>query len=87
MLTESGPGKRSPYRDSLGAGRSGHPIPVGGDIFRTRPDRPWAHPASYTRGTGPWGYNGRVPGLSREKSGRGVVLTTHPHLSAEVKKG
>jgi len=25
---------------------------VGGDIFRTRPDLPWAHPASYTMGTG-----------------------------------
>ena len=28
-----------------------------------------------------------VPGLSRGLSGRGVVLTTHPHLSAEVMKG
>ena len=28
-----------------------------------------------------------VPGLSRGQSGRGVVLTTHPHLSAEVMKG
>ena len=27
-----------------------------------------------------------VPGLSRGYSGRGVVLTTHPHLSAKVKK-
>ena len=27
-----------------------------------------------------------VPGLSRGLSGRDVVLTTHPHLSAEVKK-
>jgi hypothetical protein len=24
---------------------------VGGEIFRTRPDRPWGHPASYTMGT------------------------------------
>jgi hypothetical protein len=28
-----------------------------------------------------------VPGISRGQSGRGVVLTTHPHLSAEVMKG
>ena len=28
-----------------------------------------------------------VPGLSRGYSGRGVALTTHPHLSAEVMKG
>ena len=27
-----------------------------------------------------------VPGLSRGKSSWGVVVTTHPHLSAEVKK-
>ena len=26
--------------------------PRGGEIFRTRPDRPWAHLASYTMGTG-----------------------------------
>jgi hypothetical protein len=28
--------------------------PGGGEIFRTRPDRPWVHPASYTMGTGPY---------------------------------
>ena len=28
-----------------------------------------------------------VPGLSRGYSGRGVVLTTHPDLSAKVMKG
>jgi hypothetical protein len=32
---------------------------------------PGAHPASYTMGTG---------SISREQSGRGVELTTHPHL-------
>ena len=28
-----------------GAGRSGDRIPVGGDIFRTCPDRPWGPPS------------------------------------------
>jgi hypothetical protein len=28
-----------------------------------------------------------VPGLSQGQSGRGVFLTTHPYLSAEVMKG
>jgi hypothetical protein len=38
--------------DLLPAGRSGNRIPVGGEIFRTNPDRLRAHPASYTMGTG-----------------------------------
>ena len=42
-----------------------------GEIFRTRPDRPWSPPSLL--------YNGyRVfPGV---KSGRGVMLITHPLL-------
>ena len=27
--------------NSLRAGQAGNRIPVGGEIFRTRPDRPW----------------------------------------------
>jgi len=40
-------------------------------LFRTRPVRPGAHPASCTMGTG---------SLRRGYSSRGVALTAHPHL-------
>ena len=53
------------------AGRSGDRIPVGGKIFRTRPDRSWAHRASYTVGTRSF------PGVKRP--GHGV---DHPSLSS-----
>ena len=54
-------------RYGLGGGSN----PGGGEIYRTYPDRPWGpHSLLYT------GY--RVfPGA---KGGRGVTLTTHPHL-------
>ena len=40
-----GPVQLSRYRDSLRAGRSGDRIPVGGEIFRFRPNRPWGPPS------------------------------------------
>jgi hypothetical protein len=69
-------------RDSTGGIASGYGlggldrIPVGGggggEFFRTCPNRPWAHPASYTMGTGSF------PGV--KQPGRGV---NHPPHSAE----
>ena len=47
-----------------------------GEIFRTRPNRPWAHPASYTLGTGPL--------LGVKRPGRGVDHP--PHLAPRLKK-
>jgi hypothetical protein len=66
-----GPGSGSLCSDWLRAGRSGDRIPVGGEILRTCPDRPWGPPSLL--------YNGyRVfPGV---KSGRGVTLIPQPLL-------
>ena len=73
---EYGPGQLSRYSDSIRAERSCDQIPVGGEIFRTRTDRPETHPPSYTMGTGSF------PGVERPR--RGV---DHPPLtSAEVKE-
>jgi hypothetical protein len=62
------------HSDSLRGGRSGDRIPVGGEIFLTRPDRPWGQPNLL--------YTGSFPGVKRP--GRGA---DHPPLSsAEVKE-
>jgi len=61
---------------SLRAGRSGDRIPVRGEIFCTRPDRPWAHTTSYTMG------NRSFPGVPRP--GRGIDHP--PHLASRLKK-
>jgi hypothetical protein len=45
--------------------------PGGGEIFRTSPDRPWAHPASCTMGT---------VSFQGVEIGRGVTLNPHPLL-------
>jgi len=50
--------------------------PSGGEDFRTRPDLPWAHPASYTIGTGSF------PVVKRP--GRG--FNHPPHLAPRLKE-
>ena len=50
--------------------------PGGGEIYRTRPDRSWAHPAFYTMGTG------SLPGVKRP--GRSVDHV--PHLAPRLRK-
>ena len=71
LLCICGPRSVVGVATELRAGRSGDRITVGGEIFRTCPDRPWGPPSLL--------YNGyRVfPGVKR---GRGVSLTPHPLL-------
>ena len=45
LLKKGGPGKSSPYSDSLQAGWSWDRILVGDRIFRTSPDHPWGPPS------------------------------------------
>jgi len=65
------------YSDSLWAGRSGDRIPVRARFSAPVQTSPGAHPVFYAMGTGSF------PGV---KSGRGVTLTTHPHLAPRLKK-
>ena len=58
-----GPGSSVGIPTELRDGRSGDRIPVGGEIFRTCPDRPWGPPSLL--------YNGyRVFPGSKERPGR-----------------
>jgi hypothetical protein len=70
------------YSDSLRAGQSGDRIPVcwGGEIFRTRADRPHGgpHPASYTMGTGSF--------LGGKAAGAWRWPPNPPHLAPRLKK-
>jgi len=71
------PGLLSRYSDSLQGGPSGDRIPVGGEIFRSCPDRPWGPPSLLYNG-----YRVTFPGVKRP--GRGFYRW-HPS-SAEVKE-
>jgi len=70
---------RSQYSDSLRAGWSGDRFPVGGGARFSEPVQTDSvvHPASYMMGTASF------PGV---RGGRGVALTTHPHLAPRLKK-
>ena len=71
-------GQLSRYSDWLRAGRSGDRIPVGGEIFRTCPDRPWGPPSLL--------YNGyRVFPGGKERPGRDADPS--PPSIAVVMKG
>jgi hypothetical protein len=51
LVNKSGPGQLNRYSDSLRVGRSEDRIPVGGgEIFRTRSDRPWGPPSPLYNG-------------------------------------
>jgi len=53
------------------------PNPGGGEVSRSRPDRPWGPPSLLYMGTVSF------PEVKRP----GVVFTTHPHLAPRLKKG
>jgi len=59
------------------AGRFGDLLPVGGEIFRTRPNRPRDPPSLLNI------VHRDFPGGKR---GRGVALTTNPHLALRLKQ-
>jgi hypothetical protein len=72
----SGPGSAVDIATALQAGRSGDRISVGGEIFRTCPDRPWGPPSLL--------YNGyRVFTGGKVRPGRDAEPS--PPSSAEVK--
>ena len=71
------PGWLSRYSDSLRARLSGNRVPVGGEIYRTRPDRSWG-PSSLQ-------YNGyHISFQGVKQPGRGV--TTHHHVAQRLRK-
>ena len=77
LLLLCGPGYLSRCSDWLRAGQSGDRFPVGGEIFRSRPDRRWGPPSLLYSG-----YQASYLGVKRP--GRGV---DHPlSSSTEIKE-
>jgi hypothetical protein len=77
MNLRGGPGSSVGIAIELRRGRSGFLIPVGGEFFRTCPDRPWGPPSLL--------YNGyRVFPGGKERSGRDADPS--PRSNAVVKK-
>ena len=70
----------SRYSDSLRFGRSGESNPGGGkgEIFRTRPDRPWGPPSLLYNG-----YRASFPGLKRPGCGVDHYLDLAPESKKE----
>ena len=71
-----GPGKLRRFSDWLRAGRSGDRIPVGDEVFRTCPDRPWGPPSLLYKGTA------SAAGVKRPERGVDHI----PHLAPRLKK-
>jgi len=72
-----GPGYLSRYCDSLRTGRSRVRIAVGVIISAPVQTGPGVHPASCKMSTG---------SLSRKERGRGVALSTHPHIPPRLRR-
>jgi hypothetical protein len=64
----TGAGYRSRYSDWLGAGRSKDQIPVGDEISRTCPDRPWGPPTLLYNGYRIFPGSKKRPGLDANPS-------------------
>ena len=72
-----GPGYLIRYSDSLWVGRSGDRILLGGEIFCTRPDRPWGPPRLLYNG-----YRVTFPGVKQPELG----VDHPPESSSEVRE-
>jgi hypothetical protein len=77
IIKLDGPGYLSRYSDSLRAGRSRVRIPVGGEIFRIRTDRPWGSPSLLYNA-----YRIPFPGVKRPERG----VDNPPHIAPRLKE-